>query len=187
MLLTALPARVDADWHLTPFIGLTFLGNTSIVDLESGTDDVHWNFGGAVTLIGAGPIGAEGLVTYTPQFFHGEGITLIENGRSLAVMGNVVLTVPRTWSEYGLRPFLSGGLGLLRASVRDVLAVFRISENLLGYNVGGGAVGFITDRTGVRFDLRYFSNLKPSDETGISIGRVRLSYWTGTVGVVLRY
>jgi hypothetical protein len=125
-------------------------------------------------------------VVYTPRFFQGEDSSLVTNGRALALMGNVVLTVPRSWSEYGLRPFASGGIGLLRASV-SVPGAFTVRENLLGYNVGGGAVGFLTERTGLRFDLRYFSNLKPSDAAGVSLGRVRLSYWTGTVGVVIRY
>jgi hypothetical protein len=187
ILTAAFPADAAAEWHLTPFVGVTFLGDTSIVDLENGTGNVHWNFGGAVTLIGAWPIGVEGIVTYTPRFFDGEELTLIENGRSVALMGNLVLAAPRAWNEYGLRPFVSGGIGLLHASMTDALGVFRVRENLLGYNVGGGAVGFLTVRTGVRFDLRYYRNLKPSEESGVSFGRVRLSYWTGTVGVVLRY
>ena len=32
--------------------------------------------------------------------------------------------------------------------------------NLLGMNIGGGAVGMLSDRIGVRFDLRYFRNIK---------------------------
>ena len=103
-------------------------------------------------------------------------------------MGNVVLTTPRSWNEYGLRPFVSGGIGLLHASTAtDALDVLPVNTNLLGYNVGGGAVGFLNDRVGLRFDLRYFSNLKPSDDTENAIGRVHLSYWTGSVGVVLKY
>jgi hypothetical protein len=47
-----LPTPALAEWHLTPIVGLTFLGDTSIVDLETGTGLVHWNFGGAVTVIG---------------------------------------------------------------------------------------------------------------------------------------
>ncbi len=102
-------------------------------------------------------------------------------------MGNVVLTTPRSWNEYGLRPFVSGGIGLLHATATDALEFTPVNTNLLGYNVGGGAVGFLNERAGLRFDLRYFSNLKPSDDPEIAIGRVHLSYWTGSVGVVLKY
>ena len=189
ILIVACAAEAHAEWQLAPFIGLTFNGDTSLANLEGGAEKVHWNFGGAVTVIGEWPIGVEGLFTYTPQFFEGgdEGVNLFESSRALALMGNVVLAVPRSWNEYGLRPFVSGGIGLLSAAVSDVAGVLTFRENLLGYNIGGGAVGFVTPRTGLRFDLRYYSNLKPSDESGVSFGRVRLSYWTGSVGVVFRY
>ena len=145
-------------------------------------------FGGAATLIGAGPLGAEALFVYTPDFF-GEStgsLLQVQGSRTLAVMGNVVLAAPRSWNEYGLRPFLSGGLGLLHAAVDD--DILPVRENLLGINVGGGAVGFVTETTGLRFDLRYFRHLKPSSlEEGTSFGDVRLSYWTGSVGVVFRF
>ena len=100
-----------------------------------------------------------------------------------ALMGNVVLTTPARWSRHGLRPFISGGVGLLHASQMNV-ANLPVNSNLFGFNVGGGAVGFITNRTGLRFDLRYFSNLRRDDE-GLAFGRVRLSYWNAGVGVVL--
>ena len=187
ILIAAVPVETRAEWQFAPFIGLTFNGETSLADLEGGTEKVHWNFGGSVTVIGSWPIGVEGLFTYTPQFFNGEDPNIFESSHALALMGNVVLAAPRSWNEYGLRPFVSGGIGLLSVSVTDVLGVLTFRENLLGYNLGGGAVGFITERTGLRFDLRYYSNLKPSDESGVSIGRVRLSYWTGSVGVVIRY
>jgi outer membrane protein with beta-barrel domain len=187
ILIACHPAPVWAEWQLTPLVGLTFGADTSLVDLEGGTNKVHWNFGGTVTLIGASPFGVEGIFVYTSGFFHGERVTAFENDRSIAFMGNVVLAAPRGWNQYGLRPFVSGGIGLLQASATDVRGILSFHNNLLGYNVGGGAVGFITERTGLRFDLRYYSNLKPSDESGVSIGRVRLSYWTGSVGVVIRY
>lgn len=188
-LIVAFAAEARAEWQFVPFFGLTFNGDTSLANPEFGAEKVHWNLGGAVTVIGEWPIAVEGLFSYTPQFFEGgdDVPNVVESSRALALMGNVVLTVPRSWNEYGLRPFVSGGIGLLSVSVTDVPGALTFRENLLGYNIGGGAVGFVTNRTGLRFDLRYYSNLKPSDESGVSIGRVRLSYWTGSVGVVIRY
>lgn len=190
------PAIASADWQLTPFLGFTFNGDTTLLDLEQATDKAHWMFGGSVAFIGAGPVGVEGLVAYTPGFFQqdhpplgegGEQPVDIDQSRTLAIMGNVVLTTPRSWNEYGLRPFISGGIGLLNASAVDTLELQPVSSNQIGYNIGGGAVGFLTERVGLRFDLRYFSNLKPSDDPEVAFGRVHLSYWTGTVGVVLKY
>ncbi|HET7218480.1 MAG TPA: hypothetical protein VFJ02_10550, partial [Vicinamibacterales bacterium] len=196
ILLAGAPASAHADWLLAPFLGLTFQGETTLLDNESAVGKAHWSFGGAVSLVGAGPIGVEGLILYTPGFFQQDNppstagvppIDVIES-RALAIMGNILLTTPRAWNEYGLRPFLSGGIGLLRASAKDSFDILPVNANLLGYNVGGGAVGFLTDRTGIRFELRYFSNLKPSDSPeAIAIGRVQLSYWNANVGVVFRY
>lgn len=185
-----------ADWHLTPFLGLAFHGETTLIDHEQAVGKAHWHFGGAVSVVGDGVIGAEGLIVYTPGFFQQDNPPAIGGvpppdvveSRALALMGNLILTTPRRWSEYGLRPFVSGGIGLLRASAKDSFDIQPVSANLLGYNIGGGAVGFLTERAGLRFDLRYFSNLKPSDsDEGIAIGRVQLSYWTASAGVVFKY
>jgi hypothetical protein len=191
----SVPAIASAEWQLTPFLGLTFKGETTLLDQERAAGTRHWNFGGAVAFVGSGPVGVEGLVVYTPGFFEQDNPPVVDgvappdvvDSRSLAIMGNIVLTTPRNWNEYGLRPFVSGGVGLLRASATDALELFPVSASLLGYNIGGGAVGFLNDRVGLRFDLRYFSNLKPVDDPEIAIGRVQLSYWTGNVGVVLKY
>jgi hypothetical protein len=188
ILLGALPATAAAEWQFAPFVGWTFQIDTTLADFGQGRDEVHWTFGGTATLLGGGPVGVEALFVYTPGFFGGGPGTVVSQSRSIALMGNAVLTVPRSWNEYGLRPFVSGGLGLLHGSTEDVLDVLELKQSLVGLNVGGGAVGFLTDRTGVRFDLRYFRHLKPIvGEEGLSLGDVRLSYWTATIGVVFKY
>ena len=179
------PAR--ADWLFAPLLGLTFKGSTTIVNLENGVEKVHWNFGGAATWIGDGPIGVEALFVYTPNFLDAGELPAVEGSQSYALMGNVVLAAPRRWNEYGLRPFVSGGLGLLHAGQETPFEVFPLNRNLLAYNFGGGAIGFISDHTGLRFDLRYFTSLERAEGVGLGFGPVRLSYWTTFVGVVLRY
>jgi hypothetical protein len=197
LLLTALliagtPATARADWQLTPFLGFTFQGQTTLLDYERAVGKSDWSFGAAFGFVGAGPIGVEGLLVYTPGFFQQDNPPAdspdVISSHTLAVMGNVVLTTPRRWTEYGLRPYMSGGIGLLRAAFDDEFGVTPVRSNQLGYNIGGGAVGFLTDRAGLRFDLRYFSNLKPTDsDEAIALGRVQLNYWNATVGVVFRY
>jgi hypothetical protein len=192
ILIAGLPASAAADWHITPFLGLTFQGETTLLDHENAVGKSDWSFGAAVSLLGAGPVGVEGLLVYTPGFFQQDNPPPdrpdVIASHTLALMGNVVLTTPRKWTEYGLRPFISGGIGLLRASFDDQFGVLPGRSNQLGYNIGGGAVGFFTERAGLRVDLRYFSNLKPSDSAdGIALGRVQLSYWNTSAGVVFRY
>jgi hypothetical protein len=187
--LFAAPQVASAEWHFTPLVGLTFKGKTSgVSDWENATTNVHKQFGGAVTAISAGTVGFEGLFLDTPKFFKGKGgaVDLVDESGSIALMGNVVVTAPRRWTEYTLRPFFSGGFGLMRVVDVDKARVAPTRENLAGFNIGGGAIGFFTRRTGVRFDLRYFRTLRPVEEKPISINSVRVRYMTLSVGVVFR-
>jgi hypothetical protein len=198
-LMAALPLPASAEWHLTPLVGFTFKGGTSIVDVEAAAAERQWFWGGNVTLIGAGPVGVESVFVYVPGFFEsdGNGVGAPPPGqgpvgsRTLAWMGNVVLATPRAWNEYGLRPFVSGGLGVLNATIdqQPESPLLPVRETLVAFNLGGGATGFFTDRVGVRFDLRYFANLPRDEELSddpVSFGTVRLRYWTASIGVVFR-
>ncbi len=196
ILIVGVPGVAAADWQLAPFLGLTFKGSTTFIDNEGGAAVTHWSLGAAVALSGAGPVGVEGIVMYTPGFFQNESPSLVPDppstvdSRLFTMMGNVVCTTPRSWNEYGLRPFISGGLGMLYASSTDRRSIQEIRKWLPGYNVGGGATGFLTERVGLRFELRRFSTLRavePSSGEAISIGAITLKFWAAHVGVVLKY
>ena len=186
VLLLALPRVAAAEWHFTPMIGETILGRTSVLDLEAATDKHHKNLGGSVGLLGSGVLGVEGLVVWTPGFFQTGNQALLKKSRTLAVMGNLMVTAPRRWTEYTLRPFVSGSFGLLNASRTEVADVFPTTVNMSAYNIGGGAIGFLSARTGVRFDLRYYNSLGSSDPNAACLGPCQLRYMTASVGVVLR-
>jgi hypothetical protein len=185
LLALAFPQSAAAEWHFTPMLGTTFFIKTSVVDPDAATDQIHRNLGGSVALLGSGIFGAEGLIVWTPGLFTGDK-GLVKNSRSISVMGNVLVTTPRRWTEYSLRPFLSGGFGVIKVSKTETFGVFPFNSNLPAFNIGGGAIGFLSKRTGLRFDLRYFSSLARSDEGPVAIGRVHLRYMTASVGVVLR-
>jgi hypothetical protein len=185
-----LPAPAAAEWHIAPFIGVTFNSDSTIVDFENARKESRWAIGGSVTLIGEGPVGVETIFVYVPNYFGGQSADPIlgpnvASSRSYALMGNVVLAIPKRLNEYGLRPFFSGGIGLLNAYLNEEGALdLGVNANVLGYNLGGGAVGFLTDRTGLRFDLRYYGTARPTE--GLAFGGVSVSYWTASVGVVFR-
>jgi hypothetical protein len=169
-------------------VGVTFLGSTTIIDTEAATDKRHWSLGGAVSLFGSGVLGVEAIGMWTPGFFESGDQDLVQSSRALSLMGNIVLTVPKQWTEYFLRPYVSGGLGLMHVAKTDnPEGLFPVNLNLAGINVGGGAVGFFTDRTGIRFDVRYHALLNPSDHGPISFEQnVHLRYMTASVGLVFR-
>jgi hypothetical protein len=60
------------------------------------------------------------------------------------------------------------------------------TRNLGGFNLGGGAMGFVTKRTGVKWDLRYVRGSGSSD-TGIAFGSPRIHFWRATMALVIRY
>ena len=196
--LLAAPATASAEWHITPMAGLTFAGKTTITDLDQGTGKRHPNIAGSVALLGPGLFGVEGIVALTPRFFQSgdqSGLfpqiaqkSFVEESRLWAVMGNVVVTAPKRWTEYFLRPFVSGGFGLIRPVKLEVGQVFSTSPNLFGYNIGGGAVGFLTRDTGVRIDLRYYSTATGTYHGPIALGDgdVHLRFMTASIGLVIR-
>jgi hypothetical protein len=183
--LLALPATASAQWHFTPMAGVTFAGKTTIQDVENATGNVHPNFAIAVTFLTSGVFGVEGLAALTPGFLTDTG-NIVDKSRTSAVMGNLVITVPRRWTEYSLRPFASGGLGLMRTTAEDKIGVLPVASNVAGLNIGGGAVGYFSKSTGIRFDVRYYSNLHGVDQGAIALGPVHIRYMTASVGVVIR-
>jgi hypothetical protein len=189
--MAAVPGIAQAEWQLSPFFGQTFAGETTAIDLEGAADRAHRHYGGSVVLVGDGVIGVEGLFLVTPAFLQRPSsvpeVGQVASSYQMALMGNVVLTTPRRWNEYGLRPYVSGGLGLLRVVSDDANAQIPIRLNARGYNVGGGAVGFLSNTVGLRFDLRHF-RMAETDLPGLVVGALdaNLSFWTFSVGVTIR-
>ena len=198
MALLAYARPAAAEWQFAPFFGWEFGGHTSFTDPELASGNMHRAFGIAVRRLGGGLIGFEGVALYVPGFFDDparaddptrpETRDVITSSHALSLMGNVVVTPPRRWNEYGLRPYVSGGVGVLHAYASDEQGALPLSQRLFGLNVGGGAVGFLTDRTGLRFDLRFFSNVRNvTDTEGVTLsGRKHLRFWMGSIGLVLR-
>ena len=190
LLIAARPAF--AEWHISPLIGLTHGGETNIHNISDAGTQSHLNIGGAVALLGSGIFGVEGVAVFVPTFKGTRASDprgLVESSRIFSLMGNAVLTTPRRLTEYSLRPFLSGGFGAIRVSVPLTGELVASRSTLGGFNIGGGAVGFLTNRTGVRFDFRYyhaFEREEPLGFTDLPPAPVRLSYTTLSVGVVFR-
>jgi hypothetical protein len=181
----ATPAR--ADWLITPFVGTSFGGETTFLVLEAGAGS-RMTLGASVALLGAGILGVEADVAHTPKFFEGENPTgLVLSSRVTTITGNVMLAAPLSLTRESLRPYLVGGLGLLQGRSRHAGGVFPLDEDRLGLSLGGGAIGFVTDRTGLRFDVRHIKAITGADGPLARDGVSRLSFWRASVGVTLRY
>lgn len=180
------PASASADWFLTPFYGITFGTNTSLVDLEGATGRTKQVFGGSVSLMGAGLFGVEGDIGYIPGFFsRGGSDPLVVDGNLLTLTGNLVIATPLAWTRESLRPYILGGIGWMRASSQTTVNALQVNDDLWAIDIGGGVMGFFNDRTGVRFELRYFSSVGEPSGTA-SFGTARLSQWRASVGLILK-
>ena len=98
-------------------------------------------------------------------------------------MGSVVAAVPRTVTRDSLRPYVVGGIGLIHIGIDDVAGILPVNSNMLGINVGGGAIGRLSNRTSVQFEVRHFRNVGEANITGF--GPTSISFWRATVGVSL--
>jgi opacity protein-like surface antigen len=126
---------------------------------------------------------------YSPNFFSvspdDNDFDLTGDGNVTTLMANLIVGAPAG----GVRPYASGGVGLIKSRVRDAGTFFgRIDNNDFGFNVGAGITGFMTDNLGVRGDVRYFRSLRdnePDDEFDVALSEFR--FWRGTVGVTFRF
>jgi hypothetical protein len=187
VLFVVAPTPAHADWLFTPFVGSTFAGSTTFLVPETGTLTRKVIFGGSAAWLTESIVGLEADFAYIPHFFETNDPSGLVTGSSvLTLTGNAIVTVPLSLTREALRPYAVAGLGLIRAHSDDAGNVFPIEEGLVGFDVGGGAMGFITDRTGLRFDLRQFRVLQRAGT--LTGGRAaRVAFWRFTVGVTLRY
>lgn len=178
ILFTAAPAR--ADWLFTPYLGVTFGGDTT---------GQHVTYGGSLGWMGAGVIGFEIDGAFAPDVFDtDDGVDLaIQDSNATTLMANLIVGIPIGRAR-GVRPYVSGGAGLMRSSVKDVGDLFNVNDNSFGANVGAGVMGFVRDNFGIRGDLRYFRSLQDTDigdDFDIDFGT--FDFWRATFGVTFRF
>ena len=179
--------KASADWLIIPFLGTSFAGETTFLVLEAGAGS-RMTLGGSVALIGSGILGIEADIAHTPRFFEGDDpLGLVLSSRVTTVSGNLILAAPLSLTRESLRPYLVGGLGLLQARASDAARLFPLDEDRLGLTVGGGAIGFVSDVTGLRFDVRHIKVVSGADGPLAREGVSRLSFWRASAGLVIRY
>lgn len=178
------PVTAAAEGFVSPYIGLRFASDTTFRGQNADRNKV--TFGSSVGLLTAGVLGVEADVAFVPGFFESG----LRSGSVVTLMGNVIVATPLGVAQYGLRPYFIGGVGLLHARVAS-LALATNNSNLFAMNIGGGAIGPLTPRTSMRFDIRYFRNLSHDEESenflDLAGNPADLGFWRGTVGLSFRF
>src|SRR5688572_20447643 len=133
LVIMLMPATAGADWLFTPSIGSGFGGSAS------GREHMTW--GASIGWMGAGAVGFEADLAYTPEFFEGDDddFDFIENSNVTSFMANVVFGAPiGGQTGGGVRPYVSAGGGFMQYNVQGDDDLFEMNTSELGVNVGGG-------------------------------------------------
>ena len=153
------PASARADWLFTPNIGAGFGGDAS--GREHLTYGAHPSAGWAPASSAGKPtspirLSSSRRMTTTSISFDSSNVT--------SFMVNVIIGVPvGGQTGGGFRPYFSGGVGLLQSErARATDDLFEVTNSEFGINLGGGAMGFMTDHVGFRGDVRYYRALTRS-------------------------
>lgn len=188
---TASPNAASAEWLFTPFIGGNWGGSATFSDDFGDFEDEFErkvNFGASLGWVGGGIAGFEIDFGYSPNFFEdttGTGNFDFGDNNVTTLMANLVLGGS---ADGGVRPYASGGLGIIRHRVSSPENLFDVTSSDWGFNVGGGIAGFFNDKIGLRGDIRYFRSLQdnePDDEFDLAVSDFR--FWRGTVGLIFRF
>jgi hypothetical protein len=177
-----------ADNQLRVFLGGTFGGGTTFVDPDHAAGKLHAAVGISHVTLG-NIFGVDVDLADTPGFFQtGDSANLVLSSRVTTLTGNLIIAAPRSKTEYGVRPYVIAGAGLMRARLNDYFSSFEQSRVLPAFDVGAGAVGFFTNRAGVAWELRRFESLsRDREERGVTIGKEQLSFWRASMAFVYRY
>ena len=185
-LLLLWPARMSAEWQIRPFLGVSFGGDTTLIDLDHAAGSPNVVVGANGALLGD-VIGVDVDFGRAPGFFQAGDQNLVRGSSVTTLMGNFVIAPPRHLTEYTLGPYFVFGAGLMRARSEDFGKVLSVANNLPAMDVGGGANGFLSNRVGLNWDVRYFWSVGGKELRGFSIGPQQLSFWRTSMGLVIRY
>jgi opacity protein-like surface antigen len=169
------PVQARADGYVSPWVGTQF---------GSDIDHGRTAFGVTAGGMGAGIIGGEIDLGYSPSFFGTQND--FGHNTVIDVMGNIIVGIPvESRRGAGVRPYLTGGVGLIRTQI-DGGVLFKASSgnNQFGWDAGAGVMGFFNQHIGLRGDLRYFRVFKGDVVNGLDLGT--LNFWRLSAGVVFR-
>ncbi len=178
VLAAAAPARAQA--YAAPYIGWDFGGDAGqCASLFTNCTEKKGAYGIAFGAIAGGIFGIEEDIGYAPNFF-GESQAYGDNS-VLSAMTNLVVQIPAG----PVRPYVSGGIGLMRTHVPLNLSspTAAESQNSWSYDIGGGVMFLFPHHLGFRGDYRYFKSLQDftllnflaSNSTKLSFNRASIA------------
>lgn len=189
-LLLLSPPASAAEKQIRPFVSLTFASSTTFVDLDHAIGKRHAVIG--VDGVWLGNIfGVEVDLGRMPGFFQTAAAfgqsPLVLHSSVTTLTGSVVVAAPRKLTEYTLRPYFVAGAGGMRVSQDHYFGVLPVHDTVGVYNLGGGVIGFLTNRVGVAWDVRRFSTVKGAPSPAAVTTGGQLSFWRASMALAIRY
>jgi opacity protein-like surface antigen len=176
VVLCSAPAR--AQGFITPFIGYNFGGDSGAnCQTLRDCEDKRVNWGVALGTT-HGILGFEEEIAYAKDFF---GQSSTGDSSVLTVMSNLLVVVPAG----PIQPYGLIGLGLIRPHIKFDSSSLDLSQNTLGYSIGGGLNIFLTHGVGLRGDVRHLHTLQ--DVTLGIFSSQRLDFWRASAGLTFRF
>lgn len=194
---TGAPRAASADWVLTPFVGWNFKGAADVTG-DGGSSfankfEKKIDYGVSLAGMGAGAVGVEIDFGYSPNFFEtgtasNNAFEFTNDSNVTTLTANAIVGIPIGGQRGGsVRPYVVGGVGLIRTNVQDAAKFFTVhSKNDFGFDLGGGVMGFFNSNVGVRGDVRYFRSFTGS-ENAIGLGLSNFNFWRGSAGVSFKF
>jgi hypothetical protein len=180
LLVIAVAPDVRAQSYISPLVGYDF-GGDSVRTQLTGCEKKQLNVGVALGRLG-GVFGYETDFGYTKDFFGtAPGVT----SSLLTVMGNVMF-VPAVGP---VRPYVLGGLGLIRSQVNASSGTLLgdSGNNDIGWDVGGGVFVFFGEHIGLRGDIRYFHSFEEFTVAGFPLGDADVDFGRASAALVLKF
>jgi len=196
--LAAAPRTASADWTITPFVGWNFSGSADVSGTGGSSLENQFekkiDYGVSLTGMGAGVVGFELDFGYSPNFFEtgtasNNNFAFTNDSNVITLTGNAIVGIPVGGHGPSIRPYVVGGVGLIRSQI-DGGTIARVSSstNMFGWDAGAGVMGYFSDHVGLRGDVRYLRAVSDltTNVTSIDINGDKLHFWRATIGVTFR-
>lgn len=157
------PQTARAEGFINPWAGIVF-GNNE-------TEKTFGSFGAAAGFIGR-MVGLEANLGHAPNMFK----ETLKNSET-DLTGNLFIGPMLGKGSYGVRPYVVGGLGIIRTSFEG----FSSTQDP-AFDLGAGVIVSFTPHLGVRGDARYFRTLNSDDPLGTAGD---FHFWRAQLGVTL--
>jgi opacity protein-like surface antigen len=196
--MVAAPSNASADWTITPFVGWNFKGAADVNGNGGASVENQFekkiDYGVSLASMGAGVVGFEVDFGYSPNFFEGgtasnNSFDFTNDSNVTTLTANAIVGIPIGGQRGGsVRPYVLGGVGLIRTNVQDTSQFFDVNtKNDFGFDVGAGVMGFFNTNVGVRGDVRYFRSFNGSSDNVTGLGLSNFNFWRGSLGVSFKF